>query len=111
MRLKTTTTMLFAVAMALGAPAARAGTTTVTGTVGDAMCGRTHMVRGDDAACTRACVKGGAEYALLVKDKAYKLKADVRTKAVFDKYANQRVTVSGHQSGDTIAVTAVQPAK
>jgi hypothetical protein len=112
MRLATkTTTMLFAAAMVLGPSATWAETATVTGTLGDAMCGVKHMVKGDDAACTRACVKGGAKYALLVKDKAYELKADAKTKAALAKYANQRVTVSGEQTGDTIAVTAVRPAK
>ena len=54
-------------AVVAGAAGAAGPTTTFTGTIGDAMCGVTHMVKGDDAACTRACVKGGAAYALIVK--------------------------------------------
>jgi hypothetical protein len=112
MQLTIRTTMLFAAAITFASAAsAGAAKVTVTGTVGDAMCGVTHMVKGDDAACTRNCAKGGAEYALLVKDKAYTLKADARTKAVLDQYANRLVTVSGDRSGDTIAVASVQPAK
>jgi hypothetical protein len=43
----------------------------VTGTVGDAMCGTKHLMKGDDAGCTRGCVKKGSEYALIIKDKVY----------------------------------------
>ena len=47
---------------------------TLTGTVSDAMCGKTHMMKGASAAtCTRACVKEGTDYALVVGDKVYTL--------------------------------------
>jgi hypothetical protein len=106
-----TTTMLFATVLALGATGAWARTMTLTGTVGDAMCGVTHMVEGDDAACTLACVKGGAEYALIVKNEAYTLEGDAAIKAKLQKLANQRVTVTGEQHGKSIDVTSVQAAK
>jgi hypothetical protein len=100
-------TMLFAATLALGATGAWAGTITLTGRVGDAMCGATHMVKGDDAACTRACVTAGADYALIVKGKAYTLKGNTTVKSQLDKFANQRVTVTGTQTGDTIEVSSV----
>ncbi len=40
-------------------------TKSLTGTVSDAMCGKTHMMKGESAAqCTRECVKSGSDYAL-----------------------------------------------
>jgi hypothetical protein len=42
---------------------------TLTGTVSDTMCGKSHMMPGkSDADCTRACVKEGSDYALVVGD-------------------------------------------
>ena len=47
-------------------------TKSLTGTVSDAMCGKTHMMKGESAAqCTRECVKSGSDYALVVGDKVY----------------------------------------
>jgi hypothetical protein len=111
MRLKETTmTILFATTLA-GTAGAAAGTITLTGTVGDAMCGPTHMVKGDDAACTRACVKGGADYALIVNGKAYALKGNAAVRSRLDRVVGQRVTVTGKQTGDTIDVSSVQTAR
>ena len=101
-----------AAALAFGVALAGAKATTMTGEVGDAMCGVKHMMDGDPAGCTRDCVKEGSDYALIVKDKAYKLKtssADV--KGQLDKLAGKSATVSGELDGDTIQVTSVQPAK
>jgi type 1 fimbria pilin len=106
---KTTMTVLFAAALVLGAATARAGTITLTGTIGDTMCGLTHMVKGDDAACTRACVKGGADYALIVANKVYTLKGSEKIKSQLDKFAGQRVTVTGTQTGDAVEVSSVSP--
>ena len=112
MRLATkTTTMLFASAIALGPSATWAETATVTGTLGDAMCGVTHMVKGDDAACTRACVKAGAKFALLAKGKVYTLEGDAKTQAALSRLADRQVTVTGRRAGATIQVTSVQAVK
>lgn len=112
MRIKTQTALMTLLAVAaLSAAAAAPKPATLTGRVGDAMCGLTHMVKGDDAACTRACVKGGAEYALLVKSKVYTLKAKDAVKADLDKYADQRVTVTGELNGNTLEVASVRAAK
>ena len=49
----------------------------ITGTVTDAMCGKKHMMQGASAAvCTRACVKNGADFALVIGEKVYTLKGD-----------------------------------
>ena len=57
--------VLVAAAIALGAGKSES----FTGVVSDAMCGAKHMMDGD-AACTRACVKKGSAYALVVGEKA-----------------------------------------
>ncbi|MGC2249006.1 MAG: hypothetical protein WA609_20550, partial [Terriglobales bacterium] len=44
---------------------------TLTGEVSDAMCGAKHQMPGAAADCTRACVKHGSNYALVVGDKVY----------------------------------------
>ncbi|MBZ5599969.1 MAG: hypothetical protein LAN83_16775 [Acidobacteriia bacterium] len=84
---------------------------TFTGQVSDAACGAKHtMMPGDDAGCTRACVRHGSKYALVVGDKVYIL--DTTDKAALeelDKLAGQRAKVTGHAEGDTISVSSVAP--
>ncbi|MGO9125100.1 MAG: hypothetical protein ACLP6G_09440 [Terriglobales bacterium] len=83
-----------------------------TGTVTDAMCGATHMMEGDPAACLRACVNKGSKYALLVGDKVYTL--DSSNQATLDALAKlgaQKATVKGTVDGDVIAVSSVAAAK
>ena len=97
--------------LTLGAMAVSAKTTTVTGTVSDAMCGAKHMMAGDEAGCTRACVQKGSDYALIVKGKVYKLKANDAAKADLDKLAGKTAKVVGDLNGDTIQVSSVQAVK
>ena len=85
------------------------GAKTLTGTVSDAMCGKTHMMQGASAAkCTRECVKAGAEYALVVGDKVYTLTGD---KAAIDKFAGANVVVKGKLSGSIVAVESIKSAQ
>jgi hypothetical protein len=85
------------------------GTTTLTGTVSDAMCGKTHMMKGASAAtCTRECVKEGSDYALVVGDKVYTLKGD---KAAIDKFAGAKVVVKGRLSGSTVTMESIKAAQ
>jgi len=85
---------------------------TFTGTVSDAMCGAKHMMPGDDAACLRACVKKGSQYALVVGDKVYTLDtSDKSTLDQLDKLAAAKASVKGEADGDTIKVASVAPAK
>jgi hypothetical protein len=89
--------------------AAAAGKT-FTGEVSDAMCGAKHM--GNPAECTRACVKKGSAYALVVGDKVYTLKTDDKAAlAELDKLAGAKASVTGTADGDTIAVESVSAAK
>ena len=79
---------------------------TYTGTVSDAMCGAKHM--GSAAECTRACVKKGSKYALVVGDKVYTL--ETSDKAALDKLndlAGAKAKVTGEVDGTTIAVKSV----
>ena len=85
------------------------GAKTLTGTVSDAMCGKTHMMQGASAAkCTRECVKAGAEYALVVGDKVYTVKGD---KVEIDKFAGANVVVKGKLDGNTVTVESIKAAK
>ena len=80
-----------------------------TGEVSDSMCGKKHMMGGSSgAACTRACVKDGSDYALVVGDKVYTLKGD---KATIDKFAGQQAKVTGKATGSTIQVASIAAAK
>ncbi|HZU42600.1 MAG TPA: hypothetical protein VE994_08015 [Terriglobales bacterium] len=79
---------------------------TMSGVVSDAMCGAKHMMQDKSAAeCTRECVKKGSKFALVSGDKLYTLEGH---EAELDKYAGQRVTISGTMKGDTITVNAVK---
>jgi hypothetical protein len=83
-----------------------------TGTVSDAMCGAKHAMPGDAAACTRACVAKGSNYALVVGDKVYTLAtSDKATLATLDKQAGAKATVMGTEKGDTITVSSVKAAE
>lgn len=80
-----------------------------SGTVSDAMCGAHHaMTNVTPAECTRACVKKGSDFALVVGSKVYTLKGD---QAELDKFAGEKVTVMGDASGNTITVKSIVPAK
>ena len=81
----------------------------LTGTVSDSMCGKKHMMPGKSAAeCTRVCVKGGSDYALVVGDKVYTLKGD---RAAIDKFAGAKVTVNGKLSGSTVTMASIKAAQ
>ena len=65
---------------------------TFTGQVSDAMCGAKHMMAGNPAECTRACVGKGSKYALVVGDKVY---------------TGEQATISGKLNGETIEVSSI----
>lgn len=81
---------------------------TFTGTVSDAMCGAKHTMAGSDAECTKACVKEGSGYALVVGDKVYKLTGKLDG---LDALAGEQAKVTGTQDGDKINVESVSAAK
>ena len=75
----------------------RLGKETLTGEVGDAMCGVKHMEgEGTPAECTRTCVAQGSKYALVVGDKLYILNTtDKAVLAVLDQQAGAKATITG----------------
>jgi hypothetical protein len=84
-----------------------AATTTLRGTVSDAMCGAKHPVA-DAAGCTKDCVKKGSDYALISADgKVYTLKATASAKAELDKLAGKVAEVKGDLEGTTVMVQSV----
>jgi hypothetical protein len=103
-------TLLLTLLLATAAFAAKAQT--FTGTVTDAMCGATHMMEGDPAACLRTCVNKGSKYALLVGDKVYTLdSSNPATLEALAKLGAQKATVKGTVDGDTITVSSVAAVK
>ena len=68
-------------------------------------------MEGSAAECTRACVRKGSNYALVVGDKVYTLES--KDKAVLDqldKTAGSRAQVTGTVNSDTVAVQSVAAA-
>lgn len=101
--------VVLAGASVIGGYAAKAES--FTGEVSDSMCGAKHAIA-DKAACTRACIKKGSNYALVVGDKVYTLQSsDQATKDKLDALAGEKAKVTGTASGDTIAVSKVSAAK
>ena len=105
-------TAFLGVALFLSSALAANKPQTLTGKVSDAMCGASHIMSGDAAACVRACVNKGSKYALVVGDKVYTL--DTSNKAaldLLDKLADHQATVTGEVTGDSIAVLSVAATK
>jgi hypothetical protein len=107
MRTISSAVFIFAGTFALGGATLRAADMTLTGTVADAMCGVKHMSN-DAVACTKACVKKGSNYALVVKDKAYTLIATDAQKAELDTLAGKMAEVNGDVTGSTVTVKSVK---
>ena len=89
-------------------PAMAAGKTeTLTGQVSDAMCGAHHQM-GSPADCTRACIKHGSKYALVVGDKVYTLEtSDKAALNTLNELAGETAKVTGEVEGQTVAVKSV----
>jgi hypothetical protein len=93
---------------AVGGATLGADETTLTGKVGDAMCGVKHAMA-DEVACTDACVKKGSDYALIVDNKAYTLKtSDGKVKADLAKLAGKLAEVKGDVNGNVVTVASVK---
>ena len=93
---------------ALCAVPAMAASKTLTGVITDDMCGAKHMMAGNDAECTRGCVKHGAKFALAVKDEVYILDG---MSTELGALAGQKAVVSGDLNGKTLTVSSVAAAK
>ena len=83
---------------------------TYTGEVSDAMCGAKHMTS-NHAECTRACVKQGSKYSLVVGDKVYILQLEDKDLATLDQLAGKQAKVTGTLDGDTLKVSSITAAK
>jgi hypothetical protein len=102
--------MIALLAFSAGAALA-AGKQTLTGEVGDAMCGAKHM-QGTAAECTRTCVAKGSTYALVVGDKIYALNtSDKAVLALLDQQAGKKATITGTVNGTEIDVNKAVAAK
>jgi hypothetical protein len=97
--------------ISLGAIFATAGLSeTLTGTVGDSMCGAKHeAASASDVACIKKCVKGGASPVIISDGKVYQVSADSLAKVT--PLLGAKVTVNGKLDGDTIDIASVQAAK
>ncbi len=99
------------VVTAIASPA-RAKDKTLTGTIGDTLCGREHSMSGSSIECIRECRGKGSNFSLITEDKVYSLETE--DKVILDTLEKQealRVTVTGTLDGNNIAVTSVKPAK
>ena len=106
-------TAMLCVGLAVVPKVAAGGTQTFTGKVSDAMCGAKHS-EGNlaPAACVRACVQKGANYALVVGDKVYTLETkDQAALDTLNKLAWEDAKVTGTANGDTISVKSVTVTK
>jgi hypothetical protein len=106
-------TMILCTGLAIVPKLVAGGTQTFTGKVSDAMCGAKHS-EGNlaPAACVRACVQKGANYALVVGDKVYTLETkDQSAVDELSQLAWEQAKVTGIANGDTILVKSVAAAK
>lgn len=94
-------------------PVFAAAKQTLTGEVGDAMCGAKHMEgEGTPAECTRKCVAQGSKFALVVGDKVYALNtSDKAVLAVLDQQAGKKATITGTVNGTDVDVSSAVAAK
>ena len=100
-------TVLFVGVFVVGGGSLRAAHMTLEGTVADAKCGAKHMMK-DAAACTKACVDKGSDYALVVGSKVYTLKTSSdKDKMELGKLAGKMAKVSGEVTGDNVMVKSV----
>jgi hypothetical protein len=111
MRLMVIAVLSVSASLFVANPAHAAGKQTLTGEVGDAMCGKKHM-EGTPAECTHTCVSHGSKYALVVGDKIYTLETTDKTiLSLLGQQAGKNATVTGAVSGNTIEVSTAVAAK
>ena len=82
---------------------------TFTGVITDAMCGNDHKMMNvkPDSKCVTECIKMGSKYALLDGTSVYEL-SDQKAP---EKFAGQKVKVTGKLDGKTLQVTSIVAAK
>ena len=89
--------------------AAAAAPKTFTGVITDTMCGKDHGMMGvkPDSKCVLECVKSGSKYALLEGSNVYEL-SDQKGP---EKFAGQKVKVTGTLNGNVLQVQSITAAK
>jgi len=77
------------------------------GMVTDSRCGARHQrnTHLTSAECARLCVRQGASYVLVDGERRYKLSGG---REALEKFAGERVKVSGTRHGNTIQVTSAE---
>jgi hypothetical protein len=82
---------------------------TFTGVITDAMCGKDHAMMGvkPDSKCVLECVKSGSKYALIEGNNVYEL-SDQKAP---EKFAGQKVKVTGTLNGNVLQVESIAAAK
>jgi hypothetical protein len=75
------------------------------GLVTDSRCGARHLKNShlSPAECARLCVRQGASYILVDGNRRYKL---LGSEEALNKFAGQRIRVSGTRQGETIQVSS-----
>jgi hypothetical protein len=102
-------------AVLLTASVAFAAEETWTGKISDSKCAAAHPAaehgkKMSDAACTKACVKGGEKYVFVHEGKV--LNIANQDFAGLPKHAGHTVSLTGELTGDTITVSKIaMPAK
>jgi hypothetical protein len=88
---------------------AAAAPKTYTGVITDTMCGKDHAMMNikPDSKCVAECVKSGSKYALLEGSNVYELS----DQKLPEKFAGQKVKVTGTLDGQTIQVKSISAAK
>ena len=86
-----------------------------TGQISDSMCKAKHEETAEGAGrvadhdCTVSCVRGGSKYVLLAEGKVYEIAN--QSLPELEKYAGEKVTVSGSAKGDAITIDKIEPKK
>ena len=96
-------------AIAFAALALAAAPKSYTGVITDEMCGKDHAMMNvkPDSKCVADCIKAGSKYALIVGEQVYGLS----DQKMPEKFAAQKVTVTGTLDGKTIQVKSIAAAK
>lgn len=105
---------ILAMALMVGVAATgSAAPETWTGKISDEHCGAKHQQmegkKMSDRECTEVCVKGGAKYVFVSKDKVYQI-ADQKD-AALATHAGHTVLLTGEMKGDTVTVSKIEMPK
>lgn len=91
------------------APKPEAGEVTVVGYVSDSACGLKHMEGMDDTECVLACAKNG-RFVLADRENKKVYELDDKAQQEAKEFANKKVKVTGHLTGQSIHVMKIEAA-